>query len=103
VPIVIGYLLISTALAPLFTRLAAQAGSQTSYGGPITAFTDGGNPLRFWFFHLFQGNWLALLILVPAGLLMWFAWRRYRQWRKSGAQDAAPGDAPDDAPDDAQA
>ena len=99
VPIVIGYLLISTALAPLFTRLAAQAGSPTSYGGPITAFTDGGNPLRFWFFHLFQGNWIALLILVPAGLLMWFAWRRYRQWRKSGAQDAAPGDAPGDAGD----
>jgi galactitol-specific phosphotransferase system IIC component len=28
---------------------AAQAGSRTSYAGPITAFTDGGNPIRFWF------------------------------------------------------
>ena len=83
VPIVIGYLLIATSLAPLFTRLAAQAGSQTSYSGPITAFTDGGNPLRFWFFHLFQGNWIALLLLAPAVALLWFAWRRYRQWRKA--------------------
>jgi hypothetical protein len=32
----------------------------------ITAFTDGGNPVRFWALHLFQGNWIALLILIPA-------------------------------------
>jgi galactitol-specific phosphotransferase system IIC component len=56
----------ATSLAPLFTRLAAQAGSATSYSGPITAFTDGGNPLRFWFFHLFQGSWIALVLLAPA-------------------------------------
>jgi PTS system galactitol-specific IIC component len=89
VPIVIGYLLISTALAPLFTRLAAQAGSRTSYAGLITAFTDGGNPLRFWFFHLFQGHWIALALLAPAAFLLWFAWRRYRQWQK-GAGEILP-------------
>jgi len=85
VPIVIAYLLIATNLAPLFTRLSSQAGSQTSYAGPITAFTDGGNPIRFWFFHLFQGNWLALALLAPAAALLWFAWRRYRQWRNSAS------------------
>jgi len=74
---------IATALSPLYTRLAAQAGSQTSYAGPITAFTDGGNPVRFWALHLFQGNWIALLTLIPAGLLCWFAWRRYRSWTRS--------------------
>jgi len=86
IPIVIGYLLIATTLAPLYTRLAAQAGSSTSYSGPITAFTDGGNPVRFWFLHLFQGNWIALLLLAPAGLLCWFAWRRYRLWVRSAAR-----------------
>jgi PTS system galactitol-specific IIC component len=87
VPIVIGYLLIATALSPLYTRLAAQAGSATSYAGPITAFTDGGNPLRYWFFHLFQGNWIALLLLLPAAALLWLAWRRYRQRQRAGSQD----------------
>lgn len=83
VPIVVGYLLIASNLAPLYTRLAARAGSGTSYEGLITAFTDGGNPIRFWFFHLFQGHWIALVLLVPAGLLCWLAWRRCRQWQKS--------------------
>jgi PTS system galactitol-specific IIC component len=86
VPIVIGYLLIATSLAPLFTRLAAQAGSATSYSGPITAFTDGGNPLRFWFFHLFQGNWIALVLLAPAASLLWLAWRRYRLWQRAAQE-----------------
>jgi PTS system galactitol-specific IIC component len=83
IPIVIGYLLISTALSPLYTRLAAQAGSRTSYAGPITAFTDGGNLIRYWFRRLFQGDWLALALLAPAGALLWLAWRRYRIWRKT--------------------
>jgi len=83
IPIVIAYLLIATNLAPLYTRLAAQAGSRTSYTGLITAFTDGGNPIRFWFFHLFQGHWIALALLAPAAALLWFAWRRYRRWTLS--------------------
>jgi PTS system galactitol-specific IIC component len=78
IPIVVGYLLIATTLSPLYTRLAGEAGSQTSYAGPITAFTDGGNIVRYWFLHLFQGNWIALALLVPAGALLWFSWRRYR-------------------------
>jgi PTS system galactitol-specific IIC component len=92
VPVVIGYLLISTALSPLFTRLAARTGSAASYAGPITAFTDGGNPLRFWFFHLFQGDRLALLLLLPAAFLLWLAWRRHRRWQRAGpgAQTGGP-------------
>ncbi len=100
VPIVIGYLLIATSLAPLFTRLAAQVGSATSYAGPVTAFTDGGNPLRFWFFHLFQGNWIALVLLAPASALLWLAWRRYRRWQREAQQRAAqePQRAPEPPP-----
>jgi galactitol-specific phosphotransferase system IIC component len=47
------------------------------------AFVIPGNPLRFWFFHLFQGNWIALLLLAPAAALLWLAWRRCRERQKA--------------------
>lgn len=82
IPIVIGYLLIATSLAPLFTSLSAKVGAvvESGYQGLITAFTDGGNLTRFWFFYMFQGNWIALAVIMPVGLLCWFAWRKHRQW-----------------------
>lgn len=81
IPVVIGYLLIATVLAPLFTTLSAQAGAVTEegYTGLITAFTDGGNPIRFWFYHMFRGNWIALAIIAPAAALCFLTWRRYRR------------------------
>jgi PTS system galactitol-specific IIC component len=80
IPIVIGYLLIATVLAPMFTTLSAEAGAvfEGGYSGLITAFTDGGNPIRFWFYHMFRGNWIALLIILPASILGFLTWRKYR-------------------------
>ena len=81
IPIVIGYLLIATRLAPLFTTLAARVGAVTAqgYAGDITAFTDGGNPVRFWFLQLFSGD-LAALLAVPVVLaLMYYSWKRNRK------------------------
>ncbi len=81
IPIVAAYLLISTHLAPMFTSLSAQvgAGFTNSYSGPITAFTDGGNPVRFWVLTLFQGNIIAFAV-IPAVLgLMYLSWRNYRK------------------------
>ena len=82
IPIVIGYLLIATNLAPLFTRLSARVGvmAEGGYQGLITAFTDGGNPIRFWFYRMFRGDWVALVIVVPAAVLMYLTWRLYRRW-----------------------
>ncbi|MFZ4615149.1 MAG: PTS galactitol transporter subunit IIC [Rectinemataceae bacterium] len=81
IPVVISFLLISTHFAPMYTRLSAQAGmvGTASYAGQITAFADGGNPLRFWFFYLFQGNPLALVGVPVVLALMYFAWKRNKK------------------------
>jgi PTS system galactitol-specific IIC component len=81
IPIVIAYLLISTSLAPLYTTLAAKAGAVTaqSYAGDITAFTDGGNPVRFWFFSLFKGDLYAFAALPVVLALMYYSWKRNRK------------------------
>jgi PTS system galactitol-specific IIC component len=81
IPIVAAYLLIATHFAPMYTTLAAKAGTAgvQSYAGEITAFTDGGNPVRFWFFYLFRGN-LWAFAAVPAVLaLCWLCWRNARR------------------------
>ncbi|UCF98349.1 MAG: PTS galactitol transporter subunit IIC [Spirochaetaceae bacterium] len=85
-PIVISYLLIATVLAPLFTTLSARAGAvmEGGYGGLITAFTDGGNPIRYWFYHMFRGNWIALLVILPTALLGYLTWRKYRRMIDQG-------------------
>ena len=84
IPIVIAYLLISTQLAPLYTTLSARVGAVTAagYAGDITAFTDGGNPVRWWFLGMFQGNWYALAAVPLVLALCAYAWRRYRKERE---------------------
>ena len=84
IPIVIGYLLISTHFAPLYTTLAAKAGSVSvqSYAGEITAFTDGGHPVRLWFYYLFRGNAWALGAIPLVGGLLYLGWRITRKAEK---------------------
>ena len=84
IPIVISYLLISTQLAPLYTSLSAKAGAVTAagYAGDITAFTDGGNPVRWWFLQVFQGSGYALAAVPVVLALCWYAYRRYRKERE---------------------
>ncbi|MBS1156245.1 MAG: system Galactitol-specific component [Proteobacteria bacterium] len=79
-PIVIAFMLVASDLAPLLTRLGAQSGvaALAQGGSEVTAFTDGGNPVRYWMFKLFLGEAWAWLLL-PVGLgFVWFAWRRNR-------------------------
>lgn len=79
-PIMIAFMLVASDLAPLLTRLGAQSGvaALAQGGAEVTAFTDGGNPVRYWMFKLFLGETWAWLLL-PVGLgFVWFAWRRNR-------------------------
>lgn len=79
VPLIITFLLISSALAPLYTQLAAQAPSFNATGlGQITAFTDGGHQLRFLIYALYQGELWALLTLPLLLGAIVMAWRRYQ-------------------------
>jgi len=68
IPVVATFLWISSHLAPLFTRLAAQTSNAEMAAlaaeQQITAFTDGGHQLRFYLYYLFQGN-LVALITIP--------------------------------------
>jgi len=84
IPIVVAYLLISTWLAPLYTTLSVKVGAvtQQGYAGDITAFTDGGNPVRYWFLSLFQGRLYALLAMPVVLALLYYSWRRYRKERE---------------------
>ena len=76
IPVIATFLLIASDLAPLYTSQAIAAGMDFDSGGrEITAFTDGGNHVRYWFYHLFQGNWIAIAVVPVVAALLWFAWR----------------------------
>ncbi|AEJ20901.1 PTS transporter subunit IIC [Gracilinema caldarium] len=76
-PVIIAFLYSATALGPLITELAQKAGTipGVSEGSSlvVSSFTDGGNPLRFWIFELFRGNLIALVLIVPVAVLLWYA------------------------------
>ncbi len=81
IPVVTGYMLIATQMAPLYTKLSAEVGMtfENNYDGLITAFTDGGNPIRYWFYHLFKGNIIALTIIPAVLFLLFFTWKVHKQ------------------------
>ncbi|MFW5980919.1 MAG: PTS transporter subunit IIC, partial [Halanaerobiaceae bacterium] len=83
IPVVSSYILIASHLSPLFTRLYNQmnAGVELEYEGLITSFTDGGNPVRFWFYYLFQGNILAIAVIPFILLLLYITWKNHRDFK----------------------
>jgi len=75
-PVVAGFMLIASDLAPLITRLAAATGMDFGSGGAdFNAFTDGGNPVRYWFLKLSAGDWIAFAVIPVVAFLLWFNWR----------------------------
>ena len=79
IPLIIGYLLIATRLAPMITSLAHHVGATVPEGVLITAMTDGGNPIRYWGLMLFQGNFVALILIPVMAALLFLSHRRYRE------------------------
>ena len=77
IPLVIGYLLIATAMAPLITTLAHQVGTYAPEGVLITALTDGGNPIRYWGLMLSKGNAIALTLIPVMVILLIVSRNRY--------------------------
>jgi galactitol PTS system EIIC component len=78
IPLVTGYLLIASRMAPLITKLSKDVGAVFPEGAVITAFTDGGNPVRYWVFEMFLGNMIAFLIIPVVGFLLYLSWKNYR-------------------------
>jgi galactitol PTS system EIIC component len=80
IPLVALFMLIASDLAPLITRLAASTGMDFGSGGAdFNAFTDGGNPIRYWFLKLAAGDWIAIAIVPVVGFLLWFNRRQSRK------------------------
>jgi PTS system galactitol-specific IIC component len=79
IPIVATFLLVASRMAPVFTALAAKTGMSAGGAGEITAFTDGGNQIRYWFYWLFQGNILAFAVIPVVLAMLGFAWRTHRK------------------------
>jgi PTS system galactitol-specific IIC component len=80
VPVIVAFLLIASELAPLYTELAARAPSFDAHGlGLITAFGDGGNPVRYLLLSLYQEKSRAFLILPLVLAAMFLTWRRFKR------------------------
>ena len=78
VPVLFSFLWVASALAPTITSLGAQSGVAGLSSGTVqvTAFTDGGNPIRYWMLELFTGQGWAWIVLIPAlALIAWQVWR----------------------------
>ena len=83
IPIVATYLLISTRMAELITSLSAEAGFEFGTGQQITAFTDGGNHIRFYLLQLFQGNLIAIGCIPIIILMMYLSYRKAQNRMKN--------------------
>lgn len=86
IPVVLCFLLVASEMAPVYTELAHKTSSFNMDGmGLITAFTDGGHPLRYLILKVYQGTpWAWGLAVLTAAALV-FAWRRCRRLRGPGA------------------
>lgn len=77
IPIIMLFLFTSSKLAPLITELAVNAGALEADGTVmVSSFTDGGNPLRWWIFELFRGDYLAIGLLIPLVLAFLYTARK---------------------------
>lgn len=80
IPLMGGFLIVSSDLAPLITKLAAATGMDFGSGGALfNSFTEGGAPVRYWLFKLAAGDWIAIAVIPVVGFLLWLARRESRR------------------------
>ncbi|GBD68953.1 hypothetical protein TEHN7118_1759 [Tetragenococcus halophilus subsp. halophilus] len=76
IPVIVIDLLVATGLAPLITRMAEAVNfSLPEGGGLVTSFLDGGNPLRYWIYEIFNGNVWALIAIPIGVILIWWIYK----------------------------
>jgi len=83
IPIVATFLLISTKMGSLITKLSADAGMSFGTGQEITAFTDGGNHIRYYLLKIFEGNWIAIGIIPVVAGMMYLSYRKAEALKES--------------------
>ena len=90
-PLVASFLWVATQMAPLITRLGAQSGVPGLAEGSVqvTAFTDGGSPVRYWMLELFTGQGWAFIVLPLALGLIAFAWWKVRKDAATVSEETA--------------
>lgn len=75
IPCIIGDLYISSALAPVITKMARGVNFAQAKHSVITAFLDGGNPLRYWIVKINELNPIALILIPIVIALIWFTYK----------------------------
>lgn len=80
IPIIIGDLLIATALAPTITKLARDVNFSFPEGSTdlVSSFLDGGNPFRFWLTKIAEFNIIAIALIPVIGLIVWWLYKTTR-------------------------
>lgn len=87
-PVVAAFLWVGTEMAPLITSLGAQSGVAGLASGSVqvTAFTDGGHPVRYWLLQVFTGQVWALLAIPAALGLVGFAWSQASKYSRGSGR-----------------
>jgi galactitol PTS system EIIC component len=79
IPIIIAFLWVASDMAPMYTELALKTPSFNAQGlGQITAFTDGGFPVRYLLLAVYQNKlwaWATLAVVIGG---MVFTQRRFK-------------------------
>lgn len=82
IPVMIGDLYISSAIAPFITKMAKDVKFSFPEGssGQVSSFLDGGNPLRYWLLQIFSGNIIALILIPVIGVVIFYIYKlTYKQ------------------------
>jgi PTS system galactitol-specific IIC component len=77
IPMLIMNIKIAAYMAPVYTNLAHRLNYPVGeFDGLITSSMNGGNPISLWLIKIFQGNFCAIILIVPVLLIAWFIYRK---------------------------